>query len=105
MSADNGIYILKTPAIIDGVNKGYEYRVAHTQGIECIDDSRMGDEYLVSIFSGKVTRSSDKAMVVATKMLTEIGYVEYGISVLTRDVPFPNMTKFMADRKIRQSLE
>lgn len=94
MSADNGIYILKTPK-----GDGFEYRVAHLQGIEnyewdeqiggCTDDP---DVYIdnarymwkdCEVFSDEVG-----VMTLALKMEREYTYVEYGICCIDIDREF-----------------
>lgn len=102
MSADNGIYILKTPARPVKINNCYhnrhgsfEYRVAHAQAIDNVDYS---DLYLPLIFGASVVHAdSDKAMQEAIKleeqMSEEYGFgTEYGVSIIEKNVYFPNMT-------------
>lgn len=76
MSADNGIYILKT-------NK--EYRVLHTKAIENIFDSL--EEYIpekVAEYFGecKSTKSAERAFNMAQKILKEVQLCEHGIKLL-----------------------
>lgn len=102
MSADNGIYILKTPA--PAIKKGdaytnqhgkFEYRVAHTQAIENIDYCHF---YIPIIFGDCVVfTSKDAAEDEAFRMEKEIingdfPVLEYGISSIEKPFPFPNMT-------------
>ena len=89
MSADNGIYILKTKD---------QYRVTHAQAIENIYweyDSRYAcyinertnklvPTRVVEYWGGcKYTRSAEKAQQIAESMLRRIGFVEYGIRIFT----------------------
>jgi hypothetical protein len=106
MSADDGIYILRTPAwpikkdntYINQYDK-FEYRVAHCQAIENIHYS---DLYMVSYF-GNSTVWSDKAKAIefASDILEDIGWTEYGIHIIEVDKYFPNMTVMAA----RQALD
>lgn len=89
MSADNGIYILKTKD---------QYRVTHEQAIENVYweydnryacDINYQKNYLVPTrvveYWGncKYTRSIEKAQQIAESMLKKIGLVEYGIRTFT----------------------
>lgn len=96
MSADNGIYILESPAG-DGM---MEYRVAHTQAIDNLDFYREQDnqqeyeDYLKRTWgSSEVFRTEDAALVKAKSMYDELiqqGYpIEYGISDIVIDHMFP----------------
>ena len=96
MSADNGIYILKTLMPPKKTNNyyesqnGYEYRVAHCQAIENIDYS---DLYLPLYFGDSpVFTECSEAMNYAKTLENEIGWTEYGIEILEQEVYFPNMT-------------
>lgn len=100
MSADNGIYILRTnkPYIRDGnalyPQEGYEYRVAHCQNIEDIDYS---DLYLPVLFGDShIFYSYIQAWEYATDLSQNYDYLEYGISSVHKEVIFPNMTRAAA---------
>jgi len=76
MSADNGIYILCTNG---------EYRVAHCQAIENIDED---DKYLKEYFGAcKVFTTREDALVEAGRQYDEVmngsfPYIEYGIQFI-----------------------
>lgn len=101
MSADNGIYILKTPArpIKNGntytnQHGKFEYRVAHCQAIDNIEYS---DLYLAVLFGDcEVLDDHHKALTKASKMADEIldeGLpLEYGITNIEKDIRFPNLS-------------
>lgn len=102
MSADKGIYILRTnkPPLKEGgfyVNQHdqYEYRVAECQAIDNIEYS---DLYLPILFGrSKVYSDKDSAWQEARRMYDDImnsGFpiLEYGISSIIKDKPFPNIT-------------
>lgn len=82
MSADNGIYILKT---------GREYRVKHLHAIqnlywsnvkeaceESLNCARLLDEF----HDCRSTRSAEMAIKIAMRLRKEIPYCEYGIQIL-----------------------
>ena len=80
MSADNGIYILKTKD---------QYRVIHAQAIENLYHSHI-NSYNSELVPTRIiehygdcryTRDFDKAMKVATAMERRSGYTEYGIKI------------------------
>ncbi len=86
MSADNGIYILKTPTPDDGV---FEYRVSHCQAIEDIwyENPDGNPDAVVDKFGDcEVFNDIDKAADLAFKMEKEIleddfcPILEYGIN-------------------------
>lgn len=87
MSADNGIYILRSP-----IRTGhFEYRVAHLQAIENIDYDRAHE----ILYFGKcqVFHNRDAAWKEALKIYDSIdGVLEYGISQIDSDHPFPKMS-------------
>ena len=94
MSADNGIYILKT---VKG--EGFEYRVAHLQAVENMDwDDKTGEHTIdpdVSIRNARdmwkdcsVWKSDKDATNFAQGMEYAIGYVEYGTCVIEIDREF-----------------
>jgi hypothetical protein len=79
MSADNGIYILKT--------KDGQYRVAHAQAIENIYEGYSGRRYdslqvVLTWMDCRYTRDFEKAMIVANAMENK-WHTEYGIRVFT----------------------
>jgi hypothetical protein len=100
MSADNGIYILRTNLS----ENLYEYRVAHAQAIENIfwDDERdeIGDKLNPQITKdyfgfSQVFHSKDDALKEASKlyenmMQSDFPVVEYGIQTLYIEQEFPN---------------
>jgi len=80
MSADNGIYILKTKD---------QYRVIHAQAIENLYYSHI-NPYNSELVPTRIieyygdcrhTRDFDKAMKIATVMERRSGYTEYGIKI------------------------
>lgn len=89
MSANNGIYILKTP-IGDG---DFEYRVAHCQAIENITDEHSLAIYHAVLYFGNsmVYKDVDIARAAAFTLEGNISFLEYGISSITPgfDGPFP----------------
>jgi hypothetical protein len=97
MSADNGVYILKTPArfIKSGEGwytnqKGFEYRVAHCQAIDNLEYS---DLYLPMLFGDSpVFNSYEEAMELAKNILNDLPVCEYGICDIEHDQKFLNMS-------------
>lgn len=96
MSADNGIYILKTT--------GPEYRVAHHQNIEEIygnfsDESLQwqGDPVVMLQYFGNapVFTEEKSALDYAAKLLYNYEYLEYGICMISdfHDWDFNNLRK------------
>lgn len=116
MSADNGIYILKTPTL-DGK---WEYRVKHLQAVEnyCWDFLKVNDDgggpggYTEDtkwhIFNArrtwdncKVFHKSEDAYTEAARLHDEIEYTEYGIT----EIHIPeiwNSSKTLADDAVKQ---
>jgi len=104
MSADNGIYVLKTP-VTEGANK-FEYRVIHAQAIENLnwEEKKPGEgnpkEIVRYYFGTTVYNNAEKALEVAEEMANEIlnddfcPILEYGICVL----PFPHSFQWYLDR-------
>ncbi len=92
MSADNGIYILKTQGPqVDGRSTGDEHRVAHVMGIDNIyynvntgkyDDAFVPQEAFRCFGDCKVFDSYDEALVYAHQLAEEQPVLEYGVSVL-----------------------
>lgn len=103
MSADNGIYIGRFKK-----GKGFEYRVIHTQNIEnCDYDSqwpkKLTDASRVSFYADADVCYTEqeaweqaKALYDATMEWAMV--IEYGVSMITYDVPFPKMTKREANK-------
>ena len=89
MSADNGIYILKT--------RGPEFRVAHLQAIDNLDWGRNGctDDPDVRIanaremwFGSPVFKTEEEAWEEARRLHSLIEYTEYGVSMVEIDRVF-----------------
>ena len=105
MSADNGVYILKTPArpIKDGdcyTNRHgvYEYRISHCQAIDNLDYS---DLYVVAYFAdSEIFYDEQEASKKAAELHDELGWTEYGICFVEKDVCFPNMTVEEANKAL-----
>jgi len=100
MSADNGVYILRTllPPIKNAgysytPRPGYEYRVAHCFAIDNID---YHDLYAVVYFGDSAIYYDEaEALHAAHQLANEVmrhGPLEYGVSVIVRDYYFPRMT-------------
>jgi hypothetical protein len=90
MSADNGVYILKT------INPkgGYEFRVEHLQAVDNVgwDDNlrRMTDDPIVQIHNAHemwghshVWGTREDAFRIAEKILEDLDVCEYGIQTIT----------------------
>ena len=83
MSADNGIYILKT--------KDHQYRVAHLQAIDNVYWSAIDGEHqeliptrVVEMWGDcKFTRDENKALSMAHKWASKLPICEYGVSVIS----------------------
>lgn len=94
VSADNGIYILETPA-----DPTPEFRVTHAQAIENvwwnpetkeIDQSYWNEDEILAYFSKcKVYRNRLEALEVAHKMAEDYTVLEYGVSSLRCPIKFP----------------
>lgn len=94
MSADNGIYVLKTPQ----PNGGFEYRVKEAHNIETIfvrDNPKRADQrMLIDTFGASQVFTDDlDAFTAANDMLLDIeqegGEVEYGVLMIELDQSFP----------------
>ena len=88
MSADNGIYILRS-------KKGdtLEYRVAHLRAVEDAFDEQLGRYYMASMFGNcTVLYDRDNAWKIAREKADEHEVLEYGVSELKWDGEFPNLT-------------
>ena len=101
MSADNGIYVLRTlkwptkvgDELLDS-EAIHEYRVEHCQYIEDIDVFLMSDLEVAAKFNLNETFSSpEEAYKQAEKIEKDCGYVEYGINRISKHAYFPNITK------------
>lgn len=100
MSADNGVYILRTPrppkkednAYIN--QGGYEYRVAHCQGIKDVDDRPMFSDLEIARHFGQsnVYLDQKEAMAQAEATYQAQDFVEYGTQMLKWENYFPNIT-------------
>lgn len=91
MSADNGVYILRT-------NDG-EIRVAHAQAIENIRQGKTTlDKASIILYfkDSEVYTDGDKAFQKATELLEDVGYAEYGICAIDLDISYPNITPSQA---------
>lgn len=93
MSADNGIYILKTKAVEPTPESDFEYRVAHTTNIEDIywdaegacyrEDGRFTPEIAFEYFGkAPVFTSPHEAWEHAKELAKTITILEYGIGML-----------------------
>lgn len=86
MSADNGIYILKSP--VENGN-GFEFRVIEAQAIENVMDSDgVNSEYLIKYFGEAEVLNEQQAHEKAFQMeqeiyKSEIPILEYGIRTIT----------------------
>jgi hypothetical protein len=76
MSADNGVYILKT--------KDGQIRVAHTNAINGLFDQKGNyiPEQITRHFGIKYTKNMDKAVRIATNIKKRLPVCEYGIQFL-----------------------
>jgi hypothetical protein len=101
MSADNGIYILRTKLRSNEGFEGYEYRVTEAQAIENIyyyaEGTKLREAELVRYFGrSEVFLGKVDALVFARDKAEELeknNYpLEYGVSVIKWDKPFPEMT-------------
>lgn len=82
MSADNGIYILKT--------KEGQYRVIHTQAIENIydinDPNQLAPEQIINYYGkSKYTYEKNLARGIAFSIARELPVLEYGIREIVID--------------------
>jgi hypothetical protein len=95
MSADNGVYILKSPI---ANSNSVEYRVAHAMAIENIhlgdenteEGRRENDEYIIGTFKrSRVFTDLSLAFKEAEKIHNKYGWTEYGIVTEEIKRPFP----------------
>lgn len=91
MSADNGIYILKTPCI-----DSFEYRVSHAQAIENLywENGKkcdfVTDEGMRSIFDeAPIFKQEKHAWDWAISQSKKYPILEYGVSLIESKRPFP----------------
>jgi hypothetical protein len=94
MSADNGVYILKTKG-----SDGYEYRVSYAMAIENIeyepDYGRFNKEMLIMIFGKSPvfydeTKSLKEACRIKDSVINNDFWLEYGICEIdASDIKFP----------------
>lgn len=92
MSANNGVYILKSPVHPDA--DVFEYRVVHAMSIENItnepDTKGFNTEQLRRYFSKCVVfHNKTMALCVADEVVQECGFVEYGIQSISLPFCFP----------------
>jgi hypothetical protein len=95
MSADNGVYILRTPVDANIKENGYEYRVIETSGIDNIYFffPNGNPTTIVDMFGRcQVLEDAGEAQEFAKKLADEcmagFGILEYGISTIEFDIPF-----------------
>jgi hypothetical protein len=90
MSADDGIYVLKTPT----KSENFEYRVAWAQAIENVEipPADQQQKYMKMLFGkSEVYHDEDVALLTAAKMLKNCQYPpEYGMKIIEVNVPFPS---------------
>jgi hypothetical protein len=91
MSADNGIYVCPFYKPGDDKKKIVEWRVAHAQAIESIDDEELGNLYTSIYFSeAKVFKSREAALAYAHGREALETVCEYGVCVLSpKPLPMP----------------
>ena len=95
MSADNGVYILKT--------KDKQYRVKEIRGVDylyrygSLDSERVFEEFK----DIKYTYCKANALLIASSILERLPICEYGISFITSDKTW---NKFVKDAKLEKSL-
>ena len=111
MSADNGIYILRTPArpIKSGNmytnQKGDEYRVAESTD-SVIEGYEFSDLLVASIFGdSEVFTVFSNAMEYARSLLEDLSICEYGIITISRNSPFPNISCGDAAKALNSYIE
>ena len=94
MSADNGVYILRTPK-----DDGYEYRVAHLQAVENYlwdensnqetDDEDVHIENARRMWAGSpVFTEESRVFSLAFEIYAELDICEYGVSIIDIDREF-----------------
>lgn len=98
MSADNGIYILRTlkwstkegSIYLNPIKDQYEYRVVHCQDIESVYNS---DLSLVIQFGSSQIYDKEGASQEANRLSEEVEWTEYGVCGIHKDICFPNITR------------
>jgi hypothetical protein len=96
MSADNGIYILQTPAI----GGGFEYRVTEAGAIDNItyENENGNPEQVVSYFGKcKVFTDHTEAWQEAARLEPQYDILEYGVSSIGLPFPFEHYVKAAGD--------
>ncbi len=94
MSADNGVYILRTPAA-----DGYEYRVEHLQAVENYtwdDEARQEtDDVDIHIINARkmwghseVYTQEAKVFSKAFRIYSDLSVCEYGVAIIDIDREF-----------------
>lgn len=90
MSADNGVYVLKSPSSLPNGND--EYRVAHAQAIENLQttDEKFSRDWEHETFNpSPVYFNKDEAILAAHKIAETIEVLEYGVRIIHMDHAFP----------------
>jgi len=104
MSADNGVYILRSPA----ADNEFDYRVVHASAIDNItyepDKKGFNTEQVMAYFGGaKVFHDNPAAMAEASYIADTVmadGFcpiLEYGIQTIHLPFPFPDSNKKCCD--------
>jgi hypothetical protein len=94
MSADNGIYILKSPVHKD-IPGEFEFRVTHAMAIDNItyrpDCEGFNSEELIKYFGDcDVMYKRTEALVEADRQAQNCPILEYGIQFINLPFPFPD---------------
>lgn len=88
MSADNGVYILKSPVVMSDPYR--ECRVLHCGAIDNIRDGDGWNLAVIWEWFGQCTPLPlDMARNKAFELLNKLQVCEYGISEIDMDIPFP----------------
>lgn len=94
MSADNGIYILRTIKQDNTPGQCFEYRVKHYMAVENIFDyetDKINLQMLKTYFGDcLVLNDKTSALILASELLDEYHVVEYGIQVIKLNIVFPH---------------
>ena len=104
MSADNGIYIGRFYSFgLKSKKNRFEYRVIHTQAIENCDYAIQYPKKLIDASRVEYYGDADvcyteqeaweQAKAFYDEVMEDDGILEYGMSRINYDVPFPKMTK------------
>lgn len=99
MSADDGVYILRTP---EPEGNGFEFRIAHCQAIENATqpDPDYADDYMFRVF-GRSFVLHQEGLATATAHLFHQDLVlrggdpEYGVQLVEVDRPFPYAARLL----------